>query len=103
MAGSNYPTVESETALVEQNENSAVWPALVNVYHEQGYDVGYARAISDVLAATLEATEDFLRSRRDADAETRRLLYDFEEFLENRVRNPASAKDHRLFIDGLGI
>ena len=103
MASSSYPTTESDTTLIERDDNSGVWPALVNVYHEQGYDIGYARAISDVLAATLEATEDFLRSRRHADAETRRLLYDFQEFLENRVRNPAPSKDHRLFIDGLGI
>jgi hypothetical protein len=83
-------------------QDSGVWPALANMYQEQGYEAGYARGANDTLAATLEATEDFLRLRARSDPSARRLLYAFSEFLESRVKTE-SHEDHRLFIDGLGI
>ena len=101
MAQINFP--HSESAQLDEPPSGDVWPALVNVYQEQGYEADYARAVSDVLADALEATEEFIQSQAHSDAETRRLLYAFSEFLENRVRRKAPAEEHRLFIDGLGI
>jgi len=94
---------QSSIELTDPNEGTGVWPALVNVYHEQGYEAGYARGVSDVLAAVLESTEEFARLHSKTDPGARRLLYAFSEFLENRVRTRSPEDDHRLFIDGLGI
>jgi hypothetical protein len=89
--------------LTESDHRDGVWPALVNMYQEQGYEAGYARGVSDVLAASLEAAEDFLRRQPRSDPDARRLLYAFTEFLETRVRTETPDADHRFFIDGLGI
>src|ERR1700761_2845808 len=87
----------------EAGERNPVWPALVNVYHEQGYDAGYSRGASDVLATALEATEEFLRARGQTDVDARQLLYDFTEFLEARLRKSQRGDDDHSVIDGLGI
>lgn len=97
----SFPTTESTEELTDSPD--PLWPVLVNVYHEQGYEAGYARGVSDVLTSTLEVTEDFLRLRGESNPETRRLLHAFSKFLEDHVRTSSSGEDHRLFIDGLGI
>jgi hypothetical protein len=84
-------------------DGDGLWPALVNIYHEQGYEAGYARAISDALATVVESAEQFLRSRPESDLQARKLLYAYSEFLEARVRETTAAQNHPLFIDGLGI
>src|ERR1700677_1536939 len=91
------------TAPAESIEGDGLWPTLVNIYHEQGYEEGYCRATSDALAAVLESTEDFLRSQPQADPQIRALLYACGEFLEKRLRETARGANHSQFIDGLGI
>jgi hypothetical protein len=104
MVMSNPQFLRGESSeLARQNDGNDIWPALVNVYQEQGYEAGYARGVNDVLAAVLEATEDFIRIRGESDPEARRLLYAFSEFLENRVRTDAPNENYRIFVDGLGI
>ena len=85
----------------ETSERNSVWPALVNVYQEQGYEAGYARGVNDVMAAFLETTEEFVRLRTDS-VEARRLLHAFSEFLENHVQRTPPDRDQG-FSDGLGI
>jgi hypothetical protein len=95
------PRIEPENSS-EDSQQSGVWPALVNVFHEQGYQAGYARGTSDVLANLLEATKDFAKTHPGSPADTRRLLYAFSEFLERRL--PKNPPNHaHEFVDGLGI
>ena len=102
MANSNRATIQSVDELSSATgEPDGVWPALVNVYQEQGYEAGYARGVNDVMAAFLEATEDFVGHRVDS-VEARRLLHSFSEFLENHLRRTAPDRDQG-FTDGLGI
>jgi hypothetical protein len=75
---------------------------LVTAYQQRGYEAGYARGANDALASVLEATEEFARLQPESAAQTRRLLYAFSEFLENRVRQTPSQPAND-FIDGLGI
>jgi hypothetical protein len=96
--------LQSQEPASKPTEGDGLWPALVNIYHEQGYEAGYASAKSDALAAILESTEDFLRLRsHQSDPQTRQILYAFSEFLENRVRRKTPEETHAVFIDGLGI
>ena len=95
--------LHSQYSQAEAVEGDALWPALVNIYHEQGYEEGYWRATSDALAAVLESTEDFLRAKPPADPQVRGLLYAYCEFLEKQLRAKARGANHSLFIDGLGI
>jgi hypothetical protein len=90
----------SQTATLSVHEN--VLPNLVSAYQERGYEAGYARGVSDTLAAVLEATEDFVRLRPNSAAETRRLLHAFSEVLEQHVRQTPPPAHHE-FVDGLGI
>jgi len=108
MQGDDIMTSPNQTAIrypnkpsFETTERDNVWPVLVNVYQEQGYEAGYARGVNDVMAAVLEATEDFVSLRPDS-AETRRLLHAFSEFLENHVRRKPPDRQQG-FTDGLGI
>jgi hypothetical protein len=102
MAIPNRATIHSvEELSSETTEQDGVWPALVNVYQEQGYEAGYARGVNDVMAAFLEATEEFVCLRTDS-VEARRLLHAFSEFLENHVQRTPPDRDQG-FTDGLGI
>jgi hypothetical protein len=95
------PRIDEEI-LSEDSQRSGVWPALVNVFQEQGYEAGYARGASDALATLLEAIEDFAKTHPGSPADTRRLLYAFSEFLERRL--PKNPPNHaHEFVDGLGI
>jgi len=86
----------------DSRERQELFSGLVTAYQERGYEAGYARGANDALASVLEAAEEFARLRPESAAQTRRLLFAFSEFLENRVRRtpPTTAPD---FIDGLGI
>jgi hypothetical protein len=79
-----------------------VLPPLVSVYHERGYEAGYARGINDALAAALEATEEFVRLQPGPAAETRSLLCAFSKFLEEQIRRSPPHGEHG-FVDGSGI
>jgi hypothetical protein len=87
---------------VAVEDPESVWPALVNVYHEQGYESGYARGVSETLATALEIVEEFLSARGKTNTDNRKLLYDFSDFLDQRIERAPARPDH-LFIDGLGI
>ena len=81
-----------------------IWPALVDVYHEQGFEDGYRRGVNDVLAAVLETTEDFARKRGGDVTQTRKLLHEFARHLEEFVaRTGRGGRDHVYFQDGSGI
>jgi len=83
-------------------DQQQVFPPLMSAYHERGYEMGYARGRSDVLAAILEATETFVRLDPDSAANTRRLLYAFSDFLEQQMSRRSPEVPHE-FVDGLGI
>jgi hypothetical protein len=95
------PKIEEKIS-PEDSQQSGVWPALMNAFQEQGYEAGYARGTSDVLANLLEATEDFAKTHPGSPADTRRLLYAFSEFLERRLPKNPPNQAHE-FVDGLGI
>jgi hypothetical protein len=93
--------VAQESGVIAGDDSApAIWPALVDVYQEQGFEAGYHRGVNDVLAAFLEATEQFVHARPENAAETRRLLHEFaghlEEFLDR-------SHPHFFFEDGSGI
>jgi len=98
----NAPIFSSADSSPDSTARSDVWPALASVYHEQGYDAGYRRGVNDTLATVLEAVNDFARLRDGDVAETRRLLYAFSEFLEQRAGTHSRTVDQH-FVDGLGI
>ena len=83
-----------------ESSEQTLFPALVNAYREEGYEAGYSRAASDVLASMFEATEEFVALHPETAIETRRLLHSFVERLHAHLRRQRS--DH-TFADGLGI
>lgn len=98
----NAPILSPEDSSSDSTARKDVWPALASVYHEQGYDAGYHRGVNDTLATVLESAEDFARLHEGDIAATRRLLYAFSEFLEQRAgTRPRTVDQH--FVDGLGI
>jgi hypothetical protein len=99
----NSTRPSSSADSLEATEQDGLWPVIANVYHEQGYEAGYSRGVSETLALALEATEEFLRSSEHTDRDARSLLYAFSRFVEDRVRSSPGANDHHAFIDGLGI
>jgi hypothetical protein len=97
-----FAGVSTGSEFVAIPDQRQVLPPLMNAYHEHGYEVGYARGRSDVLAAILEVTEDFARRDPASAAKTRRLLYAFSEVIEQRIhRGPRPSQSG--FIDGSGI
>jgi hypothetical protein len=88
--------------LVALPDQQQVLPPLISAYHEHGYEIGYARGKSDFRAAILEATEDFARLNPAAAVKTRRLLYAFFEFVEQRIER-GTHPSQSGFIDGSGI
>jgi hypothetical protein len=97
------PTSQLATRQVaETSDGGDIWPALMNVYQEQGFETGYSRGVNDTLAAALEATEEFVRLQQRSNLDARRLLYAFCEFLESHIRR-TPPQDSQRFIDGLGI
>ena len=94
---------------------SDLFPSLLSVYEQQGYREGYQRAVHDLLARLVHATEDFIQSQnvqngvpghplRDV-KDLRRLLYQFGEHLETRLLSmlPANTGAQGYVSDGLGI
>ncbi|MGA3067871.1 MAG: hypothetical protein ABSF29_13595 [Tepidisphaeraceae bacterium] len=79
-----------------------VFSTVVSAFQEQGFEAGYARGINDALAAVLEASDEFARMQPLSVAETRKLLYAFSRFLEERIRQSRHHRRHE-FVDGLGI
>jgi hypothetical protein len=91
---------EGSGVISGDDSSPAIWPALVDVYQEQGFETGYHRGVSDVLAAFLEATEQFVDVRPENAVETRRLLHEFAGHLEKFLDRP---HPHFYFEDGSGI
>jgi hypothetical protein len=98
----SHSTIHAADEPAETHERQELFSGLVTAYQERGYEAGYARGANDALASVLEAIEEFARPRPESAGETRRLLYAFSEFLENKVCQtpPRPAND---FVDGLGI
>jgi hypothetical protein len=77
--------------------------SLMDVYREQGYERGYQRAVNDILDELLLATEDFVqeRERERALPDARRLFYEFERFVEERLQRLSPSQQY--VSGGLGI
>jgi len=73
--------------------------AILSSHRREGFDAGYRRAISDILAASVFLAEKSLRTaQRPTDA--RQVIYRFIQLLEQQVPGRASADE---VSDGLGI
>jgi hypothetical protein len=89
--------------------SGGVLAGLLSNYELRGYERGYRRAVEDLLASLVWATEEFLRSQPQSSDEApvasakdrRRLLYEFEEKLEHRIHS--LSPDAGYVSDGLGI
>jgi vacuolar-type H+-ATPase catalytic subunit A/Vma1 len=88
----------SNTNTIEQDE--LVFPALMSVYRDQGYELGYLRGRNDVLASLLEEIEEYLRENPRLQRTPRELLYGFADFLDRRLGETAASHE---VCDGLGI
>jgi hypothetical protein len=106
----NFPveSVSVELSQLHDEPTGGVLPSLLSVYQERGYERGYQQAVSDVVSSLFAVTEDFvsLHSRaaegaHDSPTELRRLLYEFGQQLERRLRT--LSPDSGFVADGLGI
>lgn len=80
---------------------SAVADRLETVYFSHGYDAGYHQAVTDLLGALQPLSERFIRSKPSQAEALRKLLYPFEEFLEQRL---VEMTPERSWVEGgLGI
>ena len=70
-------------------------------YRERGFETGYRRAVSDVLATFLLATEEYVRRHPD-DPALRGVLYDFGEVVDSHLRRMRPGRGEYV-ADGLGI
>lgn len=86
-----------------QMRNSKV-PGALNVvldaHRREGFDAGYRRAITDVLAATVFVAEKAIRQSNADSPETRRAIYAFIEMLE---RETIRLRKDESFEQGGGI
>jgi hypothetical protein len=78
-----------------------VFPNLLDVYSERGFDRGYRRAVSDVLATVLFETESYARQRGIADPSLHATLSAFGDHLERQIQRMRSNQGG--FCDGAGI
>ncbi|HEX8323412.1 MAG TPA: hypothetical protein VF595_05810 [Tepidisphaeraceae bacterium] len=69
-------------------------------HRRQGYDAGYARAIADVLAASVFVAEHALRSAPNP-SDARAVLYRFVADLDRETKRLASGEG--VVSDGAGI
>ena len=82
-------------------EPDGIFAGVLASYGERGYELGYRRAVSDVLAMLLLATEEYVREHPEH-RDLRGALYDFEAHLERQV-SQLGAGDSGYVADGLGI
>jgi iron-sulfur cluster repair protein YtfE (RIC family) len=79
---------------------SMILPTLIEAYHEQGYEAGHRRGLSDALVLYLEAAERFVADHPESAADIRRLLREFTDPLETYLARPDR---HFYFVDGSGV
>jgi len=82
-------------------ELSGLLGGLSEVYRGEGYERGYRRAINEVLAVLLLATEDYVRGGGASVPDARRAFYGFERYAEERILS--LSPNHGYVSGGLGI
>ena len=82
-------------------EPDGIFAGVLASYGERGYELGYRRAVSDVLATLLLATEEYVREHPEH-RDLRGALYGVEEHLERHL-NRMGGRDSGYVADGLGI
>jgi hypothetical protein len=87
--------VPSERSRSEQD----IFAFVVASARREGFDAGYRRALSEVLASSVFVAEQALQETADA-ADVRRTLYRFIELLEKETLR---SQHEESFIEGLGI
>jgi hypothetical protein len=75
--------------------------ALIDAYRGQGEQIGYRKAMRDVLDALVPLTERFLRQTDSLSAEHRKLIYRYVELLQREVQT--ASNDAGYVSGGLGI
>jgi len=106
-----FPVQSDGIELIELYDEPAVgvFPSLLSVYQERGYERGYQQAVADIITSLFAVTEDFVQSngrttdesRVESPTELRRLLYQFGQQLERRLQT--LSPDPGYVSDGLGI
>lgn len=106
----------SDIQLVEgpAGEAGGLFSGLLTTYEQRGFERGYRRAVADLLGSLVWVTEEFLGGQQPPDgqrgatpgsdvspADLRRVLYRFEEGLEQHLQS--LAPDAGYVSDGLGI
>jgi hypothetical protein len=71
------------------------------VYFDHGYEAGYKQAVSDLLSKLVPLSEQFIDIHPGRAEELRKLLYPFEQYLEQRISR--MSPDGVFVEDGLGI
>jgi hypothetical protein len=107
----SFPVEGNGIELIELHDEPAgeVFPSLLSVYQQRGYDRGYQRAVADIVNSLFAVTEGFVTSSTGlieecgihSPAELRRLLYQFGQQLERRLQT--LSPDPGYLSDGLGI
>ena len=82
------------------SDNNDLFRLALTAHRKAGHDAGYARALADVLAASVFVAEGVLRDA-NAPAESRALLYRFVAALDAETRRRSANTDE--VSDGLGI
>lgn len=85
---------------MDMSDNNDLFRLALSAHRRAGHDAGYARAVADMLAASVFVAEGVLRDA-DSQAEARALLYRFVAALEVETRRRSVANDE--VSDGLGI
>jgi hypothetical protein len=104
-----FPVESDGVELIELHDEPAgdVFPSLLSVYQQRGYERGYHQAAADIMHSLFAVTEDFVSAhsvddcRVDSPAELRRLLYQFSQQLERKLQT--LSPDPGYLSDGLGI
>lgn len=84
------------------NSSERVLPSAISAYERCGYEAGYARGVSDVLAAMIEAAAAFSRFQAGSAKDTFRLVNAFSEYLEQKIQHKSHTPDPASG-DGSGI
>jgi len=106
-----FPVESDGIELIELHDepDGGVFPSLLSVYQQRGYERGYQQAVADIITSLFAVTEDFVklndrsaeRCRFESPTELRRLLYQFGQQLERRLQT--LSPDPGYVSDGLGI
>jgi hypothetical protein len=94
-------TADAETDFAPVDPPPQLFAALIDAYREQGEQIGYRKAMRDVLDALVPLTERFLRQADDLSAEHRKLIYRYVELFEREVQT--ASLDAGYVTGGLGI